>query len=122
MGLFEKFKNGLRKTAQQLTSNLDSVLKGSVKLSDATLEEMEERLVAADMGTASAHAIVGEVKGRIRRDEKVDPSVLSSHLREAVSKRLLKAFTPGSLARPVVVLLVGVNGAGKTTTAGKLAS
>src|SRR5437773_1216080 len=122
MGLFEKFKNGLKKTAQQLTGNLDSLFKGSVKLSGATLERMEESLVACDMGTETAQAIVREVEEAMKGEEKSDSGLLARHLREAVLKRLLKTDSNWVLAKPAVVLLAGVNGAGKTTTAGKLAS
>ncbi len=122
MGLFEKFKNGLKKTAQQISGNLESLLKGSVKLSEATLAQMEESLVACDMGSETAQAIVREVEEAMKREEKADSDLLVRHLREAVLKRLLKTDSNWVLPNPVVVLLVGVNGAGKTTTAGKLAS
>jgi fused signal recognition particle receptor len=119
MGLFEKFKNGLKKTAQQLTTNLDSLLKGAAKLSPEAMTEMEERLVAADVGVETAQAIVREVQEGLQG---VDAPSLSGRLREAIAKRLLAAYSPWELPKPAVVLLAGVNGAGKTTTAGKLAS
>ncbi len=122
MGLFDKFRNGLRKTAQQLTANLDSVLRGAPKLSQSTLDEMEERLVSVDMGAATAQAIIQEIQEKLKSEEKPSPETLALYLREAVFQRLLKAFTPLELGHPVVILLVGVNGAGKTTTAGKLAA
>lgn len=122
MGLFDKFKNGLRKTAQQLTANLDSLLSGPSGLSREVLDQMEERLVAADVGIPTAQAIVKEVEEAMRKERQADPVLLSRCLREAVSKRLSKPFSPWAPAGPVVILLTGVNGAGKTTTAGKLAS
>ena len=122
MGLFDKIKSGLRKTAQQLTGNLDSLLKGSLKLSAEYLEAMEERLVASDMGTDTAQAITREVAESMKTEERADPSTLARHLREAVAKRLLKASAPWVLPNPAVILLAGVNGSGKTTTAGKLAA
>jgi fused signal recognition particle receptor len=122
MGLFDKFRNGLRKTAQQLTENLGSVLRGSAKLAQKDLDEMEERLVAVDMGAVTAQAIVREVQERLKTESQTSPENLTHYLREAVFKRLFKAYTPLKLAHPVVILLAGVNGAGKTTTAGKLAA
>jgi fused signal recognition particle receptor len=121
MGLFDKIKNSLWKTAQQLTSNLDSLVKGSLKLSEESLLEMEERLVAADVGVETAQAIVREVGEAMKSAEKADSMTLSHQLREAILKRLLKTHVPLALPKPVVILLAGVNGAGKTTTAGKLA-
>jgi fused signal recognition particle receptor len=79
MGLFEKFKIGLKKTAQQLTGNLESLLKGSVKLSEATLEQMEESLVACDMGTETAQAIVREVEEGMKREQGADSGLLARH-------------------------------------------
>ncbi len=122
MGLFEKIKNGLRKTAEQLTGNMETLFKGSLKLSDSAMEELEERLVAADVGTATSQAIVREVGESMRVETEVNPAVLTRHLREAVAKRLLKANPPWVLPKPAVIILAGVNGAGKTTTAGKLAA
>ncbi len=84
--------------------------------------EMEDRLVAADTGTATARAIINEVQEKMKGGEKVDYGVLTRHLREAVFERLVKTHKPWNLSTPAVVLLVGVNGAGKTTTAGKLAA
>jgi fused signal recognition particle receptor len=122
MGLFDKFRNGLRKTAQQLTANLDSVLRGSTKLAQGTLDEMEERLVSVDMGAATAQAIVWEVQERLKNEPKASLQIPAYYLREAVFQRLFKAYSPLKLAQPVVIMLAGVNGAGKTTTAGKLAA
>ncbi len=121
MGLFDKIKAGLRKTAEQLTSDLGSLWKGSSELSLEALEKMEERLVAADVGALTAKELALEVGQALKGQLKSDPATLSLHLREAVLRRLLKAKAPLELAKPVVILLVGINGAGKTTTAGKLA-
>jgi len=121
MGLFEKFKNGLFKTARQLTSDLETLLKGTTKLSQEALSEIEECLVKTDMGAVTAKAVIREVEESVKMEAVVDGTVLSRHLREAISRRLSKTHSSWSLSDPVVVLLVGVNGAGKTTTAGKLA-
>jgi fused signal recognition particle receptor len=122
MGLFDKFKSGLFKTAQQLTGNLETLLKGSAKLSKETLREVEECLVKTDMGAVTAKAVVRELEESVKTEPAVDGAVLSKHLREAVSRRFSKVPSSWLLPNPVVLLLVGVNGAGKTTTAGKLAS
>ncbi len=122
MGLFDKFKNGLRKTAQQLTAPLESFLKRPEALSSATLQELEERLVAADMGAATAQAIIKETVEAVKKEGRADPGSLTRQLRGAISRRLSKAYSPWNPPTPVVILLAGVNGAGKTTTAGKLAA
>lgn len=128
MGLFEKIKAGLQKTARQLSTNLESVFKETTTLPDSAVAEMEESLVATDIGAETAKAITQEVRENLRsfsknltEDQKtIDPLVLA--LRESILRRLQKARSPWVLPNPVVISLVGVNGVGKTTTAGKLAA
>lgn len=122
MGLFDKFKSGLFKTAQQLTGNLQSLLQGIPQLSKQTLKELEEGLVRADMGAATAKAIVQEVETAVKNERVSDPGSITLHLRKAVLEKLLKVHVVSEFPKPVIILLVGVNGAGKTTTAGKLAA
>ncbi len=121
MGLFDKFKNGLFKTAQQLTSGLETVLKGGPAISRQALEALEETLVRADMGAPTARAIIHEVEESAKKDttHKVH---LANHLRKAILGKLESVQTPFALPKPGIILLVGVNGAGKTTTTGKLAA
>ena len=120
MGIFDKFKNGLRKTAQQLTAPLGTILKGQEQLSEAALGELEEKLVAADMGAVTAQAVIREIREAVRKEGKADSVALSRQLRNAVSQRLSKAFSPWVPASPVVILFGGINGSGKNTTAGKI--
>jgi fused signal recognition particle receptor len=122
MGLFDKFKNGLLKTAQQLTGNLQSFLQGTTQLSKQTLKELEEGLVRADVGSMTARAIAKEVETSVKNDTTSESISVVQHLRKAVLEKLLKVYVSEDLPKPVIILLVGVNGAGKTTTAGKLAA
>lgn len=122
MGLFDKFKNGLRKTAQQLTAPLDALFKGSGQISEAALGDLEERLVVTDMGTATARAVIQEIRETAAKEGKVDSAALTQYLRDSVFRRLSKVHQPWTAPNPVIILLAGVNGAGKTTTAGKLAA
>ncbi len=122
MGLLDKLKNGLRKTAQQLTASLSPILTGGPALSPEALREMEEGLVVADVGVTTSKALVKEVDQSLKGADRTDPTAVARALREAVSQRFLKVYSPLALPKPVVILLVGVNGAGKTTTAGKLAA
>ncbi len=120
MGLFDKFKRGLAKTARQLTSNLGALMGEKARLSDGAAKDLEERLVSTDMGLGMAQSILGEVQERLEKTGKNETPALPVLLREMLIRRLSGYHTPWELARPSVVLLVGVNGAGKTTTAGKL--
>ena len=128
MGLFDKLKQGLQKTSQQLKDRLDR-LDEMVGLAGApenrtreidveTAENLEEILLMADVGVAASAQIVNAVKTRQRRGES---------LRELVKDEMLRVLESSSLAaqtmgKPHVMLIVGVNGVGKTTTIGKLAN
>ena len=125
MGIFDKLKQGLQRTSQQLRERFEDI----VKTADApeartkeidvdTAESLEEVLLMADVGVAATAEIVEAVRRRQRRGES---------LRELVKQEMLQvleatapATTDGS--KPHVVLVVGVNGVGKTTTIGKLAN
>jgi fused signal recognition particle receptor len=125
MGLFDKLKQGLQRTTQQLKERFDEI----VSLADApeartreidvdTAENLEEILLMADVGVAATREIVAAVKQRQRRGESLRALVKEEML------RVLDASTPAPQApgTPHVMLIVGVNGVGKTTTIGKLAN
>ena len=128
MGLFDKLKQGLQKTSQQLKDRLDR-LDEMVGLAGApanrtreidveTAENLEEILLMADVGVAASARIVNAVKTRQRRGES---------LRELVKDEMLRVLESSSpagqtMGTPHVMLIVGVNGVGKTTTIGKLAN
>ncbi|HET9869002.1 MAG TPA: signaling recognition particle receptor family protein, partial [bacterium] len=116
MGLFDQFKKGLQKTSQSLWGGLTGLLQGEA-LSEADLARLEEGLILADVGPATARALAAEVREKSRRS----PQATAGLLRESLLERLSKVQSPLELPKPSVILLLGVNGAGKTTTAGKLA-
>ena len=129
MGLFDKLKQGLQRTSQQLKDRLDR-LDEMVGLSDPspeartreidvdTADNLEEILLMADVGVAASGEIVQAVKNRQRRGES---------LRELVKQEMLRILESAGSPKPMtntphVALIVGVNGVGKTTTIGKLAN
>jgi len=125
VGLFDRLKQGLARTAQQFSERFDAL----VELADTpeqrtravdveTLDALEELLIMADVGMAATDEIVEAVRKRARRGES---------LRDLVKEEILKIFNDVNQpstngARPHVMLIVGVNGTGKTTTVGKLAN
>ncbi len=128
MGIFDKLKQGLQKTSQQLKERLDRLdeMVGLGSTPDArtreidveTAEHLEEILLMADVGVAASGQIVEAVRARQRRGES---------LRELVKEEMLRVLesstsTPPPSTKPHVILVVGVNGVGKTTTIGKLAN
>lgn len=122
---FERMRLGLQKTRQTLQQGLDTVF--SRHRADAeTLEELEEVLIMADLGTAATQKVLKEVEQRVRQHRIApDGEGLREGVVETISEMLRSATPPGEAlqheARPWVMMLVGVNGVGKTTTLGKLA-
>ncbi len=107
-----------------LTYDLANLLPGG-KIDASTLEELETRLVMADVGIETTEKILEDLKARLARKDRDDAQVLMETLRAVLIDILkpVEAPLPTSFAeQPLVVLMVGVNGAGKTTTIGKLAN
>ncbi len=113
---------GFRKTSDRLTSNLAG-LTGGGKLSDATLDDIEDALIISDLGPKAA--------GRIREklaQKQFGEAITERDLKEAVAMEIAEILRPvakpleiTAFPRPQVILVIGVNGSGKTTTIAKLA-
>lgn len=117
-----RLKEGLSKTAQNLTSGITQLVTHR-KLDDAALEELEEMLIAADMGPVTASRITEKLReSRYESDisEEEIKSILAGHIAEILAPVAQKLEVGEH--RPHVVLVVGVNGNGKTTTVAKLAN
>jgi fused signal recognition particle receptor len=119
---WQKLKSGLSRTAGNVTDGITSLFTKR-KLDDATLEELEDLLIQADLGVDVAARISAAV-GKGRYDKEIAPDEVKAILAEEVSKVLAPVAQPLVLSaqKPFVLLMVGVNGSGKTTTIGKLAS
>ncbi len=94
------------------------------KIDEALLEDLETRLLTADVGVEATQAILDGLRGRVARRELADVEALLRALREAlldILRPVERPFSVDRARRPCVVLVVGVNGSGKTTTIGKLA-
>lgn len=119
--IFQKFKDGFKKTAR-LFSAIGGIF--SKKLDAASIDELEEALYGADFGVETANDIIAEIKKAYAKNKEL-------HGREAaeIGRRVLSEILEGAAGtlpsspenKPEVIALVGVNGAGKTTTAAKLA-
>jgi fused signal recognition particle receptor len=127
MGLFDKLKQGLQRTSQQLKESLDRLdemvgLGGpaadrSREIDVDTAEALEEILLMADVGVAASGEIVEAVRRRQRRGES-----LRGLVKEEMLRILDAPAGAPAMSKPHVILIVGVNGVGKTTTIGKLAN
>ncbi|MAM69851.1 MAG: signal recognition particle-docking protein FtsY [Gammaproteobacteria bacterium] len=122
---FSRLKSGLGKTRAGFTDGLGSLLLGKKNIDDELLEEIETRLLSADVGMAATTAIIDELTQRLQRKELNDPEALYQTLQEVLLDQLKACDQPleipQGLDKPFVILMVGVNGVGKTTTIGKLA-
>ncbi len=122
-GFFGRLRTGLSRSASRLTDGLAGLLPGG-KIGDAILDELEARLITADVGVETTTAILSSLRTQVARKELNDLPALLAALRESMLEILApsaQALTFESTSKPFVVLVVGVNGAGKTTTIGKLA-
>lgn len=122
MGLFKKFNFGLKKTRDQMSGAIDSVLEASASIDDALFEELEEILIMGDVGVATAQHIVDELRERVKKRDLKKPDKLRKVIREVVADMLSGRESMELDTIPSVILVIGVNGVGKTTTIGKMAA
>lgn len=124
-GLWQRLRRGLGRTRAGLTQGLDEFVRGRRVLDQSVLEEVETRLLQADVGVDTTRAIVDRLAARLGRRELADlPAVLAAlreHMLELLAPVEDPLFVFPDAGRPFVILVVGVNGAGKTTTIGKMA-
>jgi fused signal recognition particle receptor len=122
MGLFAKFKAGLQKTQARLTHEIKRIITRSPKLTAESLEEIEQALIAADLGLAMTAQITAAVKKAYETQGGTGLDYLA--IARAEIERSLVSDQAGLKKMPqgpTIVSVVGVNGTGKTTTSAKLA-
>jgi fused signal recognition particle receptor len=126
MGFFDKLRDGLSRTKQQIVSRFEEIVETADRPEQRTrpvdvdtIEALEELLISADVGLTATERIITSVRDRARRGES---------LRDLVKDEIRRIFddvpapATGNGHAPHVTLIVGVNGTGKTTTIGKLAN
>jgi fused signal recognition particle receptor len=122
-GLFGRLRERLAAGASFLTRDLGGLLPGR-QIDAELLDELEMRLLTADVGMAATERILGDLRRRVARKELGDLEALLAALRRSIVEILTPVARPlviDRARRPFVVLVVGVNGSGKTTSIGKLA-
>tara|TARA_B100000780_G_scaffold126567_1_gene88734 strand:+ start:5882 stop:6835 length:954 start_codon:yes stop_codon:yes gene_type:complete len=120
---------GLEKTKTSFFSKLSKVVAGKSKVDDDVLDNLEEILVASDVGVDTTLKIINRIEERVAREKYVGTEELNNILKQEIAGLLSETnladeteFTIPSNQKPFVIMVVGVNGVGKTTTIGKLAS
>lgn len=124
VGFFARLKQGLSKTSASLGEGMASLFLGKKAIDDDLLDEIETRLLTADVGVEATTAIVQNLTKRVARKELADSEALYKALQEELASLLRPVEQPLTITtdkQPYVILVVGVNGVGKTTTIGKLA-
>ena len=124
LGFFARLRAGLAKTSASLGEGMASLFLGKKAIDDDLLDELETRLLTADVGVEATNAIIQSLTKRVARKELTDSEALYKALQEELAAILRPVEQPLVIAagrKPYVILVVGVNGAGKTTTIGKLA-
>lgn len=120
-------KEGIQKTRRGFFERLSRAIGGKSTVSDDILDNIEDALIASDMGVDTTLKIVDALQDRVEADKYMDFDELMSMLREEISKLMdvegqEKVVLTDDAVKPYVIMVVGVNGVGKTTTIGKLAA
>ncbi|HGY9623875.1 TPA: signal recognition particle-docking protein FtsY [Pseudomonas putida] len=124
VGFFARLKQGLSKTSASIGEGMASLFLGKKAIDDDLLDEIETRLLTADVGVEATSVIVQNLTQKVARKQLADADALYKSLQEELAALLRPVEQPlkiQSQTKPYVILVVGVNGAGKTTTIGKLA-
>jgi len=121
--LADRLKQGLERSRQALNQGLDGLLSPGRVVDEGMLEELEEVLVASDLGVREAAEFVSRVRAEAKRTGALSGQDVRSLLRRFLEEALTGAAAPLNVdGAPSVILMLGVNGAGKTTSTGKLAA
>ncbi len=123
MGILDRLKKGLAKTRNKIASGFRAILPFGKKIDDTVLDQLEETMLADDMGPATVARLIDEVRkawraGTIRETQEIIP-FLKDHITGywPEAQRRLHFAESG----PTVILVAGINGSGKTTSVAKLA-
>ena len=123
-GFFGRLKARLVRSTAKLSDELRSLFRGR-KIDAELLDDLETRLITADVGAEATRQILEDLRARVARHELGDVDALLNALRDDLAKILAPCAKPLAIDRahkPYVVMVVGVNGSGKTTSIGKLAT
>ena len=122
-GFFKRLRSSLNKPGSWLSYDLGNLFRGR-QIDAEILDELETRLLGADVGVEATELLLDQLRRRVARKELSDVDALINALREAIAELLAPCARPLAIdptAKPYVILVVGVNGSGKTTSIGKRA-
>lgn len=122
MGFFDKIKNGLKKTKENMVQKMETVFHSFTKIDEELFEELEEILIMSDVGVNTSMKICETLRKRVKERGITDGSQVKGLLKEIITEMLTGGEELKIDTKPSVILVIGVNGVGKTTTIGKLAA
>lgn len=121
-GIFTKWGQGLKRTRNQLTAGIANLILGKKTIDDKLLEELETKLLVADVGVEATQTVLDNLTQQIARKQLSNPEALIDALQKELLALLIPCQRPLVISqKPFILLMVGVNGVGKTTTIAKLA-
>jgi len=122
MSFFDKLKAGLTKTKEAIFGKVEALVKSFVKLDEDFFEELEELLIMADVGVASAEEIIERLREKIKEEKINDGNDAKDALKEILCDMIGDGEPLNLSTTPSVILVIGVNGVGKTTSIAKIAN
>ena len=120
MGLFDKLKNRLTRTRENLSGRMDELVETYVELDDDFYDDLTDILIMADVGMKTTELAVSQLREKCKAEKIGNPAKAREALKEILVN--IMGSEPMKLASPMVLFVIGVNGVGKTTSIGKLAS
>ena len=125
----ETLDKGLEKSKTNFFSKLTKAIAGKSKVDDEVLDNLEEILIASDVGVNTTLKIIQQIEKRVATEKYIKTTELNHILRQEIAALLAQTntqqtteFSIPQTTKPYVMMVVGVNGVGKTTTIGKLAA
>src|SRR5690606_1782342 len=109
-------------TRDVLNTDITELFARHPKIDEALYEELEDLLIAADVGVAATGHVIGELRARAKRDRLADAGELRAALKDVLYELIAPLAVPLEITevKPFIIMMVGVNGTGKTTSIGKL--
>ncbi len=123
MGFFQKLKEGLAKTRQNIVAGFDNIFSSHKLINDDFYDELEEVMIMGDMGVRATDEILEELKAKVRENKIKDPAECRQLLIDTIKEKInLGENAYDYENQKSTLLVIGVNGVGKTTSVGKLAA
>ena len=122
MSFFDKLKEGLKKTKESIFGQVNSIFKAFVKVDEEMLEELEEILIASDVGVSNTEYIIEKLRDVIKEKRISEPEDARGELIAIIEEAIGENEGLRLSTKPSVILVIGVNGVGKTTSIAKIAN